>query len=85
VNFLGQEGVLLLAIYIVKNTRVLQTMKIYCSDELKLEREFYPYVQGPLQHLKLLFNTYLSSTSIYFSCEYGRTWNQNISGAQFFY
>jgi hypothetical protein len=39
VNFLGQEGELLLAIYIAKNERVLQTMKIYCRDELKLERE----------------------------------------------
>ncbi|CAJ2643565.1 F-box/FBD/LRR-repeat protein At4g00160-like [Trifolium pratense] len=40
-NFLGQEGELLFAKYILKNARVLQTMKIHCSEDLKIERELF--------------------------------------------
>jgi len=38
-NFLGQESELLLAGYILKNARVLQTLKINCNEDLKIQRE----------------------------------------------
>lgn len=43
-NFLGQESELLLARYILKNARVLQTLKINCNEDLKIQREllFFP-------------------------------------------
>ncbi|GAU23150.1 hypothetical protein TSUD_305980 [Trifolium subterraneum] len=40
-NFLGQQGELLFARYILKNARVLRTMKIHCSEDLKIERELF--------------------------------------------
>jgi len=38
-NFLGQKSELLLARYILKNARVLQTMKIHCGKDFKILRE----------------------------------------------
>ncbi|RHN70632.1 putative FBD domain, leucine-rich repeat domain, L domain-containing protein [Medicago truncatula] len=56
-NFLGEEGELLLARYILKNARVLQTMKIHCSDDPKIGRELLLCPRaGPLLHVKLLLN-----------------------------
>jgi hypothetical protein len=40
-NFLGKEGELLFARYILKNARVLQIMQIYCHGDLKIERELF--------------------------------------------
>jgi hypothetical protein len=40
-NFLGKEGELLFARYILKNARVLQIMQIHCDEDLKIGRELF--------------------------------------------